>query len=125
MKNSYTNLFQESMGKMFHTNNRTTKLHTSPHYTEEYFSEARCVFGNEDDVEHTAYDDRIRQWDWEKSEKSWDTALESKETVRSANFYEKYLQEYFDKPSLHLTCIWAGVNRSNGYPYVCFGWKEN
>jgi len=118
----YNNLYFETSAMTHHTNNRNQKLHSQPHYTEDYFKEARVVFGSKENGLGYDYDDRLWQHDYEKHEKAWEEACNSKFTKYSANFYEFYLSKYFDK-KVHLGCVMAGVNRSNGYPYVVFGYK--
>jgi len=106
----------------YSTNSRTTPLHTQPHYTEDDFKHAQTVFGQDVKGLGWDYDDRIREWDYNKANMAWEKAKESGHTMRSANFYEDYLSEYFGKP-VDLICIKAGFNVSNGYPYCVFGYK--
>lgn len=67
------------------------------------------------------YDDRLWQRDYAKHEMAWKDSVDKELPTRSANFYENYLSEYFGE-KVKIVCIMAGVNRSNGYPYVVFGY---
>ena len=98
------------------------ELYTQPHYTDERFRKEQTVFGAEESNLSYDYDDRIRQWDYQKHEMAWDLAKKTGHKVGSQRFYEAYLSKYFGKPIL-LKHVIAGVNRGNGYPYVVFGYK--
>jgi hypothetical protein len=103
-----------------------------PHYTDEYYREARTVwiadgykpndaYGAIRGIEYN-YSDRIWQWDWNKADglyKSIDSTLDR----RSPAFLQEFLRQYFDKPELELVHVMAGFNVSNGYPYQVYGYK--
>lgn len=61
-----------------------------------------------------------------KRKESRDIADKSGKKSNTCAYYEIYLSEYYGKP-IEIKHIIAGVNRSNGYPYLVFGYieKEN
>ncbi len=97
-------------------------LHTSPHYTDKRFDQPQTIFGQE--CEGLAYDysDRLWQWDYDKSEAAAKAANESA-TPKTCRWYEAYLSAYFSRP-IEIKHIIAGVNRSNGFPYNVFGYRD-
>jgi len=101
---------------------RDVPLYTCPHYTDKRFNQAQTVFGAEEDNLHYDYSDRLVQWDSKKSAAAVDAANESGAVKRSAEWYEKYLTAYCEKP-VELKHVLAGVNWGNGYPYTVFGYR--
>lgn len=116
---------------VYATTDRRVPLETYPHYSDERFSNgrARTVFGRvPDGAEYIrgleyVYDDRMRQWDYAKHERAWKEAETLALPNRSADLYEAYLSAYFGEP-VSLLHVLAGVNVSNGYPYVVFGYRR-
>lgn len=102
---------------------RNVQLETNPHYTDDRFSEPQTVFGAE--VKGLSYDysDRLWQWDSKKAEAATEIAKQSGHVIRSANWYQVYLSAYFGY-EVELVHVVAGVNRSNGYPYAVFGYRQ-
>lgn len=68
------------------------------------------------------YSDRLWQWDWNKADQANKAAREQHEQTNTAAFCETFLRLYFDKPNLVVVHLISGVNRSNGYPYVVYGY---
>lgn len=108
----------------------------SPHYTDETFRREKTVFlaaGYKlknsngynsvacDGIEYN-YDDRIRQWDYDKSDVCWKQIRETYDRFNSAEIHEQYLRLFFDDPDLNLVHIITGVNHSNGYYYRVYGY---
>lgn len=103
-----------------------------PHYTNEYFKEARTVYlakgyrlTSDDELVKGAsynYSDRIRQWDWKKAEAARDTATAQLPETSCAAHIEAYLRAFFDDPDLKLVHVMAGFNVSNGYDYQVYGY---
>ncbi len=110
-----------------------------PHYTDHRFSHPQTIFlgGNYethkryslDVVDGAIYDysDRFVQW------YGYDKCKEAKEEANnlvgnndSAKFFEQYLRILTGDADLKLVHILSGVNLTNGYPYLIFGYlKEN
>jgi hypothetical protein len=105
------------------TFDKNKALETHPHYTDDRFKKEQTVFGKEEDGIGYDYSDRLREWDYSKAEASVKAANESGATPRTCKWYEAYLSAYFGKP-IEIKHIIAGVNRSNGYPYCVFGYKD-
>lgn len=70
------------------------------------------------------YSDRLWQWDWDKADQANKQAREQHgdTNTNTAVFCETFLRLYFDKPNLIVVHLISGVNRSNGYPYVVYGY---
>ena len=127
--NDIFNVFGEEYFKNYKpdysTQARNVPLYTQPHYTEDDFKNAQLVFGNDQIVGLSwDYSDRLQEWNYQKNEDAWTKAKESGCVARSADFYQVYLSEYYNKP-IRLYAVMAGVNCSNGYPYAVFGHKED
>jgi hypothetical protein len=110
----------------------------SPHYTDDRFRRGtKTVFlasgyklvrdGSYDHVDGLEYnyDDRIRGWDWDKAETSWQAVKTAFEHHNSAEAHEMYLRLFFDAPQLELIHIMTGVNQSNDYYYRVYGYISN
>ena len=78
------------------------------------------------DNDTAVYSDRLRQWDWEKynqcCEKVWNNHGQYF-SARKPEEIQRFLQLYFDDPTLILTGIEEGCNCSNGYPFWVFYMK--
>lgn len=108
------------------TFNKNSIINDNPHYSDEDFqNKEQTIFGKEEENLHYVYSDRLWQWDHKKSELATKIA-NKKERLHTCAYYEIYLSEYYNKP-IEIKHIIAGVNRSNGYPYLAFGYieKEN
>lgn len=105
---------------------RDKALYTNPHWTDERFTKQdQIVFGTDNVTPHTKIDyaDRLRQWDYAKSEAAYEVANTSGKVKKSAQWYEAYLSAYFGKP-MHLDGLVVGINRSDGYATQCFYYHE-
>ena len=119
------------------TFSRTAVLHTDAHYTEKVFCTTdQSIFGKEEKGLNYVYNDRL---EWHS--KKWKEALEARaafaakkhcpegiqpsEILRTAEAHEVLLTTCFGRP-VELVHILAGVNRSNGFPYLVYGyrWRE-
>lgn len=107
------------------TDNFDQKLHYS-HYSDKYYDQPRTIYGHKVNLPNFGYDysDRIQQWDYKKAEQAAEFADFQGWTARTANWYQAYLQFYFNDPDLKLYHIMAGTNRSNGYEYLIFGYTH-
>jgi len=100
----------------YHTNSKTTELTDRPHCTNHDFDNPVLIFGNDSPELFFNYDDRIMSSDAEEK------ANASGAKQHTAQWYENYLTAFHGK-QCDLQCIYAGVNRSSGYPWLCFGYK--
>lgn len=105
------------------TFDKNKPLQTTPHYTDSRFKEEQTIFGEKCEGIGYDYSDRLWQWDYNKAKQASIQANASEATPKSCRWYEAYLSAYFDKP-IEIKHIVAGVNRSNGYPYCVFGYKD-
>ena len=80
------------------------------------------LFGAQEEGLHYDYSDRLFQWNPEKSEVASNEANNSGRVKGSAEWYEKYLSVYCEEP-VELKHVLAGVNLSDGYPYIVFGYR--
>lgn len=103
----------------------------TPHYTNEFYREARTVWieqgykadGAYGTIKGVSYDysDRIWQWDWNKADAAR-LAVDASIDRRSPAFIQAFLRGYFGKPELKLVHVMAGFNLSNGYSYQVYGY---
>lgn len=102
---------------------RTPKTHP-------YSYDAYVTYKSEEfqTTDYWVYDDRMRQWDWDK----YHSAAKTVWPVNTRPHYfdgkserdiEKFLSIFFDK-KVKLTAIMKGCNVSNGYPYWIFVYRE-
>ena len=111
------------------TFDKAKPLKTSPHYSDKRFEQEQTVFGKPSRSryghKHLSYDysDRLWQWDYDKAEQSAKCANEGGATLNSCRWYEAYLSAYFGR-AITIEQIVAGVNRSNGFPYCVFGYRD-
>jgi hypothetical protein len=102
------------------TSNRDQILPT-PHYTQKIYNKAQLVFDDGTEGTSSAYNDRLMQWDSKAYFRADAAAKGSRFPRRSANYFELFLKEYYEKPvTLHK--VYTGVNLSNGYEYYVFNY---
>jgi hypothetical protein len=125
-------------GIYIETDKKASLQNTYPNWMDDRFKEPRIIYlesekyhpDNKTEKKNYGFDysDRLWEWDYKKSETAWEKAkLDFKELEnrnKTAEFYERYLQYYFDDPELTLHCILSGVNVSNGYPYLVYGYTH-
>jgi len=114
--------FIEAMTIYVPVQDKNTPLNVFPHYSDKRFKTAQDIFGKETSDLNYEYSDRLVQRDYDLSRLAMEIADNSKHPKYSANYYEVYLTEYFGEP-VEVKNIKAGVNLSNGYPYLVFGFK--
>lgn len=102
---------------------KNTKLNDLPHYTDTYYREPRTIFGNKEKGLQYDYSDRLEEWDYSKAQKAREKVNQDGITPHTAEWYERYLQYYFDC-KIELKHILAGHKLSNGYSYQIFGYKK-
>lgn len=97
------------------------KIRTFMHYTE---SPSRnmsgiTVFGAASEVLHYNYDDRFEYQKWHAALKEAANKGLNRETAR---FWQEALSVYHERP-VKLGHIVLGCNRSNGFSWLCFGYR--
>lgn len=95
-------------------------LHVDPQYTDPRFDKEQSIFGKPSKYLNYEYSDRLWEWDYNKAEKAGKHATSLGITRKTCAWYEAYLSFYYDKP-IEIKNIIAGVNKSNGYSYLVFG----
>lgn len=96
------------------------RIFTCPHYLHDPdYKSPKVVYGKYGKVDDCEYSDRLSEWDYDKNKRSFEKAKGKEGT---ADYYESYLSNYFEKP-VSLIFMLAGFNLSNGYPYVVYGFN--
>lgn len=80
----------------------------------------RTIYGSKKDDLEYVYSDRLWQWDYDKAQLAHKSNAEKPHT---SEYYEKFLSLYYDCP-IKLHHIIIGVNQSNGYQYMVYGFKR-
>ena len=110
------------------TFDKNKPLKTQPNYADTKFKKPQTIFGDKPKSDfghsylHYDYSDRLWQWDYDKAEFSTDVANKSNATPKTCLWFEAYLSSYFEK-TVKIEHIIAGVNHSNGFSYLVFGYK--
>lgn len=109
---------------MLVTNDRKVKLPYA-HYSDLRWKKLQLVFEDKT-VKCTAvaYDDRLADWDRGMDKRGVDKAKASSFPVRSAAWFEAYLQGYWNDPSIKIGKVYTGCNTCTGYQYWCFAWSS-
>ena len=122
-------------GQVIHlTSNKNGHLSTNPSWNDGRYEKPQTAFCSDPSklvkakygdglvVNGLSYDysDRFRQWDYKKSDKSWD---EAKGENYTAAKHESYLCNYFGK-DIELVHLIVGINQSNGYSYLVYGYRD-
>ena len=108
-------------------------ISTNPNWSDERYEKAQTAFCSEPDklikskfdgyvIEGLNYDysDRLREWDSKKSDQAWKDAKGENYTAAK---HESYLCNYLSK-DIELVHLIAGINHSNGYPYLVYGYRD-
>jgi hypothetical protein len=95
------------------------------HYSDERFKKAQLVFHDSSvSPNNGAYSDRLFCQNPEADDVGRNAANSSDYRVRTAGWFEIYLQGYFNNPNLKLAKVLTGFNLWNGYDYHYFEWSE-
>jgi hypothetical protein len=112
-----------------------------PHYSDRQFRDPRSVwakdksklargeFGcdayNEPGIYYD-YSDRLEEWhSYEKITAARKAAEAAGYQPRTAPYLEAFIRALLDAPNLEILHIVAGVNHSNGYSYLIYGYRSN
>lgn len=109
----------------YHTNDKNTTLAHSHYSDPAYDGNGAIIFGREVKGMQWEYADRLRQWDYDKADASWEAAKEAIGNTNTAAAVESYLRHYFDDGNLELLCIRTGTQQFNGYPWFAYGFKRS
>lgn len=82
----------------------------------------RTIFGAQEKSLHYVYSDRLQQWDYYKDQNAREIARSLCEK-NTAEFFAIMLSFYHNCQYVALQHIIAGCNRSNGFPYLIFGFN--
>ena len=107
--------------KVYCTNSLEAKLPYA-HYTDERFNTEQLVFDSGDALEksdYSAYDDRLRSWDWDGYDRGIEEAKKAGHQPSTAAFFQAMLTAYHQSP-VKLKKVYTGCNLSNGYQYWAF-----
>lgn len=82
--------------------------------------------GNYRQFDSAVYSDHLYQWDTEKYKKCYEKAFKNngqRFDSRNVSGIRDFLSMYFEK-EIELTAIMQGCNRSSGFPYWIFFYRE-
>jgi hypothetical protein len=136
--NDWTETEFHGAGKITPIHDRNAVIDSAllnPHYTDTRFRQEQSIFvaSQKHLVEHYGHDtvsgawyiysDRLHGWYPQDQLDSADQAArDSGAHPYSARYKEVFLKTLLDQPNLELVHIVAGVNRSNGYSYLVYGY---
>lgn len=92
------------------------------HYSNPYWDKEHTIFGAKELGLEYQYSDRLEQFDYDKAKKARIDASK-KHPKFNAAYVQEYLTQYYGKPII-LRHVIGGVNRSNGYNYYVYGFKQ-
>lgn len=100
--------------------NKDAVIRTHMHYTDPQANQEITVFGEAKPGLFYNYSDRLSQW-----LSDWGAGLELAKrsaTVGTARYFEIALKHFHHSDSIDIQHIILGVNRSNGFDYLVFGY---
>jgi hypothetical protein len=98
---------------------KNTPIRIDMHYTDpQARGEAITVFGEAKKGLFYNYNDRLFGDKWDAGRK----IAEKNETRNTAKYFEVMLNHFHDTNTVDLQHVLLGVNHSNGYPYLVFGY---
>ena len=83
----------------------------------------RTIFGRKEEGLFYNYSDRLDEWDYEKGKRAREYAAELGADHRTGRYMTAMLSYFHDGAVVELRHVIAGCNRSNGYPYLIYGYK--
>jgi hypothetical protein len=104
----------------FALTDKDTPIRTFMHYSDpEARGDAITVFGAPKEGLFYNYDDRLIGKEWQEG---FELAKKAKLTPKTARFYEAVLNHFHGSTDVNLQHVLLGVNRSNGFSYLVFGY---
>lgn len=97
-------------------------LDTYTNWNSQQADKERTIFGAKENGLFYNYSDRLDGWDYEKARRGNEYAA-LVATPKTARFYAAMLSYFHDGAEVELRHIIAGCNRSNGFPYLVYGYK--
>jgi hypothetical protein len=102
--------------------NENAILDTYTNWNSPQADKERTIFGEKEPDLFYNYSDRLYEWDYEKHRRANEYAGLVAQP-KTAAFYAAMLSYFHDGAEVSLRHIIAGCNRSNGFPYLIFGYK--
>lgn len=100
--------------------NKDEEFRVFMHYSDpEAEGEPITVFGAPKKGLFYNYSDRLCSKEWNEG---WDKALKDGIKPKTAHFFEAVLNHFHNSSDVNLQHVLLGVNRSNGYHYLVFGY---
>jgi len=91
-------------------------------WNSEKANKERDIFGEKEKGLFYNYSDRLEQWDYEKTRRANEYARLVAEP-KTARYFTAMLSYFHNGSKVILRHIIAGCNRSNGFPYLVYGYK--
>lgn len=97
---------------------RNAVLPTNPCWTDPKYKHPQTIFGSREGATQYNYSDRLECREGHKEAREAATG-----EPRTAAYYESYLNHLFNE-DYELLHIMAGINHSNGYSHLIFGYRR-
>lgn len=102
--------------------NKKVRIRTHMQWNGPDADQVLTVFGQKKEGLHYNYEDRLWQWDYDRWHEGKRKAKEAGHDPQTAAFFETVLNYYHDTDTVDVQHILLGCNRSNGFPYLVFGY---
>jgi hypothetical protein len=102
--------------------NEDAILDTYTNWADEQAKKERTIFGQKEEGLFYNYSDRLLDWDYSKTRRAEEYA-ELVAHPKTAKYFKAMLSYFHDGAVIDLRHIMAGCNRSNGHPYLVYGYK--
>jgi len=97
-------------------------LETYTNWNSPQADKERTIFGDKEADLFYNYSDRLAQWDYDKDRRANEYAALVAQP-KTAKYFTAMLSYFHDGAEVSLRHIVAGCNRSNGFPYLVYGYK--
>ncbi len=111
---------------------KTCKLDTFAHYSNPSFADGQTatIFGSmEEAKKHKGvfyvYSDRLLEWDFNKYNAAFNLADANTELTKFSCAYYECVLSHYQGQKVTIRHILKGVNVSNGFPYLIFGFSQS
>lgn len=106
------------------TTNYTQYIRTHTNWDSKEADEERTIFGKSSKGLFYVYSDRLYDWNHDLATKAKENAKKIS-NENTAEFFALMLSYYYNCEYIQLEHIIAGCNRSNGFPYLVFGFQKS